>query len=80
MNKAVIKFRNHLSLLLIKEKVNNLDNTFPIVEIEMNDLIKDALSGLKQFMATESSLKMMKNAFCFTLEGLFVLKIFKFLS
>ena len=40
---------------------------------------KGALSGLRQFMATELSLKMMKNAFYFTLKALFVLKI-KFLS
>ena len=31
-------------------------------------------------MATENSLKIMKNAFCFTLKTLFVLKIFKLLS
>ena len=42
--------------------------------------IKGALSGLRQFLATESPLKIMKNAFYFTLEALFVLKIFKFLS
>ena len=41
--------------------------------------IKDALSGLIQFLATESPLKLMKNAFYFTLEALFVLKISKFL-
>ena len=41
---------------------------------------KGALSGLKIFLATESSLKMMKNAFYFTLKALFVLKIIKFLS
>ena len=35
---------------------------------------------LKQFLATEYPLKMMKNAFYFTLKSLFVLKIFKFLS
>ena len=39
-----------------------------------------ALSGLKQFLATESPLKMMKNAYWFTWKTLFVLKIFKFLS
>ena len=39
-----------------------------------------ALSGLRQFLATESPLKMMKNAFHFTLKALFVLKIIKFLS
>ena len=42
--------------------------------------LKGALSGLRQFLATESPLKMMKNAFYFTLKALFVLKIFKFLS
>ena len=41
---------------------------------------KGALSGLRSFLATEIPLKMMKNAFCFTLNALFVLKIFSFLS
>ena len=41
--------------------------------------LKGALSGLIQVLATESPLKMMKNAFYFTLKALFVLKIFKFL-
>ena len=39
-----------------------------------------AISGLRQFLATESPLKMMKSALYFTLKALFVLKIFKFLS
>ena len=42
--------------------------------------IKAALSGLTQFLATESPLKMMKNAFYFILKALGVLKTFKFLS
>ena len=42
--------------------------------------LKDVLSGLRQLLATESPLKMMKNVFCFTSRALFVLKIFKFLS
>ena len=42
--------------------------------------VKGAILGLRQFLATESSLKMMKNAFYFTLKALFVLKVFKFLS
>ena len=41
--------------------------------------IKGALSGLRQFLAIESPLKLMKNVFYFTLKALFVLKIFKFL-
>ena len=36
--------------------------------------------GLRQLLATESPLKMMKNAFHFILKALFVLKIFKFLA
>ena len=43
-------------------------------------MFKVALSSLRQFLAIESSLKMMKNAFYFTLKALFVFKIFKFLS
>ena len=39
-----------------------------------------AILGLKRFLATESPLKMMKNAFYVTLKTLFVLKSFKLLS
>ena len=41
---------------------------------------KGALSGPRQVFATESPLKMMKNALYFTSKALFVLKILKFLS
>ena len=37
--------------------------------------IKCARSGLRQFLPTESLLKIMKNAFYFTSKALFVLKI-----
>ena len=40
---------------------------------------KGLLSGLRQFLTTESPLKMMKNAFYFMLKAFFVLKIFTFL-
>ena len=43
-------------------------------------MIKGALSGLRQFLAIESPLQMMKNAFHFTSKALFVLKIFMLLS
>ena len=43
-------------------------------------MFKGALWGLRQFLVTESTLKIMKNKFYFTLKTLFVLKIFKFLS
>ena len=42
--------------------------------------LKGALSGLRQHLATESPLKMMKNTFYFTSKALFAFKIFKFLS
>ena len=42
--------------------------------------IRGALSRVKQFLETESTIKMMKKAFYFTLKALFFLKIFKFLS
>ena len=42
-------------------------------------MLKGALSDLKSFLATESPLKTMKNAFYFFLKAHFVL-IFKFLS
>ena len=38
--------------------------------------IKGTLSGLRRFLATESLLKIMKNAFCFTLKAFFAPKIF----
>ena len=42
--------------------------------------LKGALSSLKQVLATESPLQMMKNAFYFILKAVLVLEIFKFLS
>ena len=42
--------------------------------------VKGALEGLRQFLITENLLKMIKTAFYFTLNALFVLKIFTFLS
>ena len=41
---------------------------------------KGPLLGLTKFLATESPLEMMKNAFYFDLKAPFVLKIFKFFS
>ena len=42
--------------------------------------LKSALSGLTRFLAAESPLKTMKNAFYSTSKTVFLLKIFKFLS
>ena len=41
---------------------------------------KTFLTGLREFLAAESSLKMMKNNFHLTSKAHFVFKIFKFLS
>ena len=42
-------------------------------------LVKGALSGIRQFLTTKSPIKMMKNAFCFTLKALLFSKSFEFL-
>ena len=47
---------------------------------QIKNHLKGASSYLRKFLATESYLKMMKNAFYFTLKALFALMIFKFLS
>ena len=62
--------RNHAHL-------NNKNKPYLLFSILM---FKGALSGLKQFLANETLLKMMRNAFYFTLKTLFVLKIFRFLA
>ena len=43
-------------------------------------MLKGALSGIRKFLAIKSPLKIIRNAFYFTLKALFVLKVFKFLS
>ena len=44
------------------------------------NFLKGAPTGLRQFLATKSPLKMMKNVFHFTLKSLFILEIFAVLS
>ena len=56
------------------------DSGTSYVTVIMHFSIKGGLSCLKKFLATESLLKMMKNAFNFTLKAIFVLKVFKYLS
>ena len=60
------------------EKINVEVSIGPYMYLSLN--IKGALSGLRQFLTSESPLKMMKNAFYFTSKAFFVLKIFSFLS
>ena len=57
-------------------KVSSLESPSLLKE----DFFKGTLEGLIQLLATESPLKVMKNAFYFTLKALFVHMIFKFLS
>ena len=73
-----------LSLFVIHCDLLSLD--VPLICLLINNhfklkyLLKGALSGLRQFLATESPLKIMKNAFYFTSKAHFVLKVFRFLS
>ena len=53
-----------------------MDNSI-ITSLELYE--KRALSGLLQFLASESPLEMIKNVFYFILKTLFVLKKFKIL-
>ena len=53
---------------------------YSVVIFQEAELLKGPLSGLRQFLASESPLKLMKNAFYFTSKFIFVLKIVKFLS
>ena len=60
------------------EKINVEVSIGPYMYLSLN--IKGVLSGLGQFLTSESPLKMMKNAFYFTSKAFFILKIFSFLS
>ena len=57
INKAVIKFRNHPSVLLIKEKVNNLDNTFSFEKTEINEVIKGKGSLSSKKAGTDNDIR-----------------------
>ena len=74
------KYDQNCSFLLIlvtfTEEILNGNFIFCAMRIKF----KGALSGLGQSLSTETPLKLMKNAFYFTLKALFVLKIFKSLS
>ena len=56
--------------------IKSLENVFSNLTWDL----KGALSGLREFLAFESPLKVIRSASHFTLKALFVLKIFKFLS
>ena len=73
---------NRVKTYLRSTMGNNRLHDLILVHVHNNilDKIKGALLGLRLFLAIESPLKIMKNAFYFNLKPLFVLKIFKFLS
>ena len=69
--------QNHNSLR--KEtscKILDGDTKCSVFEVTVEEP-RGGLLGLKPFLKTESTLKMMKNVFYFTLEVLLVLKLFK---
>ena len=47
---------------------------------QLHQLDKSPFPGRSQFLAAESPLEIIKNAFCSTLKDILVLDIFKFLS
>ena len=72
-----------MSLCRVFDSISNTEEVLSINLFANMFVFRDfkgALSGLRQFLATESPLKMMKNAFYFTSKALFALKIFRFLS
>ena len=73
--KNVMSFRRRACNL-----IGQADQKFSTQIMYLYEKIKDALSGLRQFLAIERSLKVIKNAFYFTSKSLFVLKVFEFLS
>ena len=68
------------SIKLLRESISLFVTKQSILLFYINDAIKGTLLGLGQFLATESPLKMKKNAFYFTSKAFFVLKILKVLT
>ena len=60
--------------------VRDIDCSKPFFDLFSSEFFKGTLSDLRQFLATKSPSKAVKNVFCFTLKARFLLKIFKFLS
>ena len=79
---SVSDIQDYFEYILKKhsESVDNPSIRMYVNRIENRITFKGALSGLRQFLAAESPLKIMKNALYFTSKALSILKIFKFLS
>ena len=80
--------RKHMRWSLLNKVTSLQVKTFKVITFLINvkvtnqlvKIFKGGLSGLRQSLATEIRLKIMKNTFYFILKVLFVLKIFKFSS
>ena len=76
-------YRLQYDVVLLDVKLGrSFDNmtSLSVLNCYQNTSFKGPLSGLRQFLATESPLKTMKKAAYFTSKTLSVLKILKFLS
>ena len=69
----------NISLVLLNLIKNFIFVIFKTPSLNVH-VVKGALSGPRQVLATKSPFKMMKNVSYFTSKALFVLEIFKFLS
>ena len=76
-NSVLIMFADDTIFFFIFFEHSNI-NTL-LFKTSNDELTTGALPGLRQFLATESPLKIMKNAFYSTSKALFVLKILNFL-
>ena len=65
-----------LPRLYISVIIEQLTNKVQVFDRKKKKNVTVTLSGLRHFLTTESSLKIMKNVFYFILKALFVLKIF----
>ena len=71
LKKTQKQTKNSMCMLFSAKKVHRISSFGPC---DVN-----TLSSLRQFLAIESPLKMMRNAFYFTLKAVFILEIFQFL-
>ena len=69
-----------ISVTVIAAEIINFFSYFYRSIMAQMEHLKNAPLDLRQFLATERPLKMMKIVFYFTLKVFFVVKIFKFLS
>ena len=86
LSENICKYNNNIVATILTDLFRaSIPNDYFIAKAHPMDPIpsiysyhKGTVSGLRQFLATVSPLKLKKNAFYFTSKALFVLKIFKF--